>query len=297
MATKKPLVEMIEDIRQHVLRYKDTSQFNLRLFRIDEGQLRTEIEDSLRREMISTGAFNRIKERIPAINILKKATDKLSKVYSQPPVRVAKDKNDQELVDSLSNILNLNGRMSSSNRLYNLQRMAAIEFYVHNRKQCMRVLAGHQFLPFSDDDKNPMNTTVFIKFMGSEVKQAVVNDDAGKRLSAEDEPRFVDLYHLYSDSEFLIIDSDGAIRQDKMQEMPYPWKLGINPAGVIPYVYVNASVFDLIPYPNRTGFDIAILIPKLLADLNYAAQFMSHSIIWALNTDLGGAEPHPDAIW
>lgn len=104
----------------------------------------------------------------------------------------------------------------------------------------------------------------------------------------------VDIFALYSDDEFMIIDSSGAIRADKMAEMGATSTK--NPFGVIPFVYINTSHSELIPYPNQTAYDIGILVPKLLTDLNYSAQFMSHSVIWTANTDLQGAEINPDAI-
>jgi hypothetical protein len=101
---------------------------------------------------------------------------------------------------------------------------------------------------------------------------------------------------LYSDTEFMIIDSDGSPRPDKMAAMGATST--VNPFGVIPFVYINKSKTELMPYPNQTAFDMGILIPKLLTDLNYSAQFMSHSVIYTRNvaTDGSNFEINPDAI-
>lgn len=295
MGTRKPLVQLIPEIVSHIERHRDTLQFNLRLYEVDEGQLGKEIEASLRKEMVSAPALHRALQRIPAINILKKAVDKLSKVYAQTPIRSTKDQGDQVLVDALVKVADVDNTLSCANRLYNLQRMCAVEFFVQDGKQSARVLAGHQFLPFSDDPTNPLNATVLIKYMGSEIKETMqVNSDDGTRQTQEKNIRNVSIFHLYSDDEFLVIDSEGTIRVDKMREMGLAD--GRNPYGTIPFVYINASKFELVPYPNKTGLDIAILVPKLLTDLNYAAQFLSHSIIWTKNADLAGAEIHPDSI-
>lgn len=297
MATKKPLVELIPDILAHVRRHEETMEFNLRLYKIDEGQIRPEIEASLKREMISDAAFNRAKERIPSINLIKKATDKLSKVYTQSPVRTTETETDNKIMTDLSNTMAVDKVMSCVNRLINLQRMCAVEPFIQDGKQSLRVLAAHQFLPFSDDTQNPLNMTVFIKFMGNEIKKTMSADDKdGVRNTDEDSPRRVGILHLYSDNEFLIIDTDGHIHTDKMAEMDAPWSAGKNPIGVIPQEYYNASQFELVPFVNKTALDIAILIPKLLTDLNYAAQFQSHSIIWSKNADLSGVEIHPDTV-
>ena len=75
---------MIPDIVEHIDKYTDLLQINQRIYDVLEGQLRTEVEASLRRELFSVRAFHRAKERIPSINVLRKTTDKLSMVYNEP---------------------------------------------------------------------------------------------------------------------------------------------------------------------------------------------------------------------
>lgn len=296
MPTKKPLRDLIPDILNHVDRYRSTMEFNLRLYKVDQGQIRPEIEQSLSQEMLSNAAYKRAAQRIPSINVLKKAADKLSKVYSQKPVRLTDSDSDRAIMEKLTKLMDVDNVMSNANRLYNVQYMCAIEPFVQNNEQKLRVLAGHQFLPYSDDKQNPLHMTVFIKFMGSEMKAAPIDNRDGVRNTQEKDPHSVDIYHLFSDDEFLIIDSDGQIRPEHMAELDSPWSSGVNPYGIIPQEYINASQFELVPFVNKTAMDISVLIPKLLTDLNYAAQFLSHSLIWAKNTDLDGVEIHPDTI-
>jgi len=70
----------------------------------------------------------------------------------------------------------------------------------------------------------------------------------------------------------------------------------VNPFGRIPYIYKSKSKMELITYPNQEGFDMSVLVPKLLTDLNYAVQFMSHSIIYIKNAELGEQYLNPDAV-
>ena len=109
----------------------------------------------------------------------------------------------------------------------------------------------------------------------------------------EDDIKQVDLFQLFTDKEIIIIDSDGALRLDEMAKMGLD---GSNPIGIIPHVYLNKSRHELVPFPDTSGLDVSILVPKLLADLNYAAQFMSHSIIWTKNADLGNQDVNPDSV-
>ena len=292
MKTQKSLIDLVPDIVQQFERLRDQMQFELELYKMHEGQIKKKVEESLKAEMFSTSAYNRAIQRIPSINIPKKVTDKLSKVYAQAPIRFANKSLD--LIEEFADMLHLNAKMGHSNKASNLNRRCAIEPYVEDHKQMVRVLNAHQFFVFSDSPTSPNKMTVFCKLLGREEKHIQrTTDQHGRRVTNEDDIVLVDIIALYSDTEILVIDSGGTIREDKMQQMKLPRK---NPFGVIPFVYINTSETELIPFPNQTAFDMAILIPKLLTDLNYSAQFLSHSVIWTRNTNLTGAEINPDAI-
>jgi hypothetical protein len=295
MATQKPLVELIPDIIQHFLKYQDYLQFNLRLYRILEGQVKLEVEESLRREIISPAALRRALERIPSLNILKKGVDKLSKVYLEAPVRMTDSDQDRDIMMGIVRESCLDNVMANANRLLNAQHTFAIEPFIQDGKHQVRTLAGHQFLPFSDDPVNPLKMTVFIKVLGEEMQWLTDRDDQdGNRKDQDKDMHLVHLLALYSDNEFMIIDTNGQIREDKMLEMGVTST--INPFGVIPFIVGSRSAFEIVPFPNQAGLDMSILIPKLLTDLNYAAQFQSHSIIWTKNADLSGQEINPDVV-
>lgn len=295
MATQKPLVDMIPSIVNHFNSYRDHLEFDHKVFKVYEGQVRKEIEDSLKKEMLSQTAYNRAVQRIPSINILKKATDKLSKLYADTPIRFTDKNPDRDLMHTLEKEMYLNTTMLRANQILNAQNRAAVEFFVKDGIHRTRVLAAHQFLPYSDDKQDPNNMTVFIKLMG---KRPIIfeqaTDSEGNDLSQNNEVELTDILALYSDDEFLVIDTEGSIRFDVMSEMGVTSTA--NPFGTIPFVYLSKSDFQLVPFVNQAGFDISLLIPKLLTDLNYAAQFMSHSLIWYKNADLQGAEAHPDAM-
>lgn len=294
MATQKPLRDMIPDILAHIEQYSEYLQFNLRLYYLIEGQIKEEIQNSLRREILSTSAYNRAIQRIPPINILRKATEKLSKVYIEPPVRLSDNPTDRDIMHTIARTGSLNNIMQVANFMYNAQNCVAVEPFEEDGKHRFRVLAAHQFLPYSDDPRNPNRMTVGIKLLDRETKEFTPRSNDSGTITEKKEIREVTIFALYSDDEFLIIDSGGAIREDKMMEM------GIvsdrNPFGRIPIIYRSKSKLELIPAPNQEGFDVSILVPKLLTDLNYASQFMTHSIIWTKNADLSGQEINPDAI-
>lgn len=293
MKTRKPLKALIPDILMHYRRYWEQMQFELELYKMHEGQIKSKVEDSLAVEMLSQSALKRAKQRIPAINIPRKVTDKLSKLYSESPIRFSEK--DKELMDQFAALARVDSEFDQANKMSNLNNRSAIEIYVEEGVQKVKVLNAHQFLPYSDSITSPNEMTVFIKLLGREPKRMeVVSDRQGNRNDTEDEITMVDIFALYSDDEFMIIDSGGAVRSDKMREMGATSTK--NPFGVIPFVYINTSHSELVPYPNQTGHDIGILIPKLITDLNYSAQFLSHSVIWTKNADMSGQEINPDAI-
>lgn len=295
MATQKPLSKMVPEILEHIQANQEYLQFNLRVFNILEGQIKREIEASLRQEILSPSALSRCLQRIPALNILQKTTDKLSKVYIEAPVRKADKSADQEVMDSITKISSLDTALMQANRLLTAQNSCAIEPYVQDRQQRFRALPNHTFLPYSDDPINPLRMTVFIKFLGSEtiVDYTTTGKDGTNKEQSKENVRVVDIVQLFSDDEIIVMDTSGRVRPDIMEKMGLD---GSNAFGVIPQTYINSSHFMLLPYVNQMGLDISVLIPKLLTDLNYAAQFMSHSIVWTKNVDLEGASINPDAI-
>lgn len=295
MKTRKKLVDMIPELLVHFNNNKSHLQFNYRIFNVLQGQLKPEVEQSLRKEIISQSALNRCLQRIPSINIIKRVADKLSKVYTDKPTRIADSEGDDiAIMDVIAKTSEIDGVMVEANKLYNSVNSFALEPYVQDGKQKIRVLTNHQFLPYSDSITNPNEMTVFMKFMGKRKKVIGSDfDENGRQLSDRLET-LVDIITLYSDDEILVIDADGNVRSDVMGEMGMTSTK--NPFARIPVLYKSRSKLQLIPYPNIEGLDMSILIPKLLTDLNYSAQFMSHSIIWTKNTDLAAASLNPDAV-
>lgn len=266
---------MIPELMQHVKDHADYLEYNNRLFLVHEGQLRPEIEASLRAEL-SPKAFAKAKTRIPSINLLVRIIDKLSRVYAEPAERTSTKTTDKALLNQFENWFDINTVMAEANKMLNLSKCCALEPYIEDMEPRLRVIPAHQFLVYSDNPNNPLRPTVFIKFMGTYQKSNIpfTNRDGDKNV--KNETREATVMHLFSDNEFLIVDSDGTILDMQMDAMELD---GSNPIEFIPFVYINRSKHRLIPVPDTDTLDNTILIPKLLADLNYAVQFQSHSVI------------------
>lgn len=294
MPTSKPLRELVPDIVTHIQAHRQYLEYNNRLMLVFEGQLRKEIEDSLQVEL-SPESYRKAIKRVPSINLLVRIVDKLSRVYCEPAMRTTEKEEDLKLVRYYESKANIDDALTSANKMLNLHKCVALEPFADDGTPSIRVIPAHQFLVFSDNPVNPLRPTVFIKIMNREQKNIQHVDRDGRKVKP-DETREVEVYYLYSDDEFLIIDSDGSVREDKMEASGNPE--GVNPVGVMPFVYVNRSDFRLIPVPDTDTLDNTVLIPKLLADLNYAVQFQSHSIVTAIDLDLpADVKMSPDSVW
>lgn len=296
MATQQPLRLMIPAIMEHIKSLKNQTIFEQKLMDLYEGSLQKYVEESIRAEFEPSAAARAI-QRIAPINVLPKIINKLSNAYTDGISRTA-DTNpiDAELLSAFNTSINLTSVMTTANKTLNLFKYAALEPYIYAGAPRIRVLPPTQFTVFSDDTINPLHPTVFIKYMGTIESTKPTTDQQGRQTqSASDKIDAINLYYLYSDTEFLVVDAEGVVRTDEMARIGNPE--GINPLGVIPFVYLSQSQHSLIPLPNTDMYQMTILIPKLLTDLNYATKFQSHAIIYGIDVDVANLKGNPDSFW
>ncbi len=287
MSTKKPLIELLPQIFTYIdVKYAANVDYNAKLLDIYEGQLLKYVEESMRKEL-SPEAFERARERIAPINLLNKVIDKLSRVYMDPASRTAENDSDNAILDKYEEWFDIDNSMGLTNRLLNLHKYFALEPYLDNGTPRLRVIPADKFLVWSDNENNPNTPTVFIKFMGTTQKEYPATDSEGRsKKDGSIEVRNIQVFRLYSDDEYMEVHRDGVVAVSLE-----------NPYGRIPFVYGNMSPFNLIPLPDSDSYNMAILIPKLLADLNYATQFQSHSIMYGIDIDPQNLSGNPDAFW
>jgi len=297
MPTSKPLRALVPDILEHIkVQQRNQTVFEKKVLDIYEGNLQKYLEESLREEF-SGSVGERAVKRLCPINVLPRLMNKISQVYTHGVMRSANDNDiDIELLGYYVTSMGLDTKLDTVNRMINMFKYCAVEPYHENKRPKVRVLPPTQFTVYSDDIINPQNMTVFIKYMGKAPSSIPRTDTEGNLTqNAEEHELYVDTYFLYSDNEFLVIDSEGAVRNDIMEIMKNP--KGINPLGTIPFIYINTSEFRLIPIPDQDRLTMPILIPKLLTDLNYATKFQSHAILYGINLDFSNLEKNPDSFW
>lgn len=259
---------------------------------IYEGTLKPFVLAALQAELSPT-AFERASKRVAPINMLTKVVNKLSTLYNNTVIRTLKEENDvdQEVMDWYVENLRLDDRGKDSNKQLNLNKYTAWEIYISEQDTTipkLRVLPAHQFLVYSDDMEDPTNETVFIKMLGTWNKQTDEIDQDGNPIY-----RQVQIYKLYDNEQIIVVDSDKEIRRNFMEGN----EDGVNPYGVIPFVYIRNSKYNLLPTEDTSDVPMTVLIPVLLTDLNYATQYMSHSIIYTIDADITNLSGNPDSVW
>lgn len=250
---------------------------NKQLFEINEGDLLKYVAQDLKNQM-QPKSFNAAKHRIAAINILRRLIDKLSKIYSTDPLRVITPDSEQNklLLSFYEKEMDLNVSMTQANRFFNLFKNTVIEPYWYKGYPKLRIIPSDRFIMISKDPIDPLNPTHYVKYM--------YNDDRNRRV-----------FYIYTDQEFLIVNSDGEVLTDLMAQYGNPD--GINVYGKIPAVYVNKSNYEIMPRPDSDLLSMVKLFPVLFTDVNFSVMFQTFSITYGVDVDFDNIEMAPNAFW
>lgn len=266
MLTPKDVIEIVSSqsgYRQH----------NYELIDVFDGNLTKYIIADLKKTL-SPQAFEQQMHRLSPINILPKIVDKLTNIYSTSVSRQTEPEG-QAMLDWYVKEMNPNLILNSANELYNLTKSSLVYPYVSKGKPKLRVIHNDKFAVYSDNPEEPQTPTHVILL-------------AGKKDG-------LDIYWTWSGTQFLISDSDGKVCYDMMAAMENPE--GINPIGRLPFVYVNASLNQLLPPQDTDTLTMVKLLPILLSDLNLAAMFQCFSIIYGIDVSDENIKFAPNAFW
>lgn len=276
------LADQIDVLWDHVKSQNKITEHNQKLFNIFEGDLLGYALAELSKQL-NPQSYDLAKHRIPAINILTRVTDKLSQIYQQEPTRnVSTNRDsDKELLSMYEQSMSFNSEMNGSNEFFNLFKNNLIQPYIHNMQPKLRTISSDMFTVYSDSDVDPTIPTHVITF------------HAGK--NRKDDP--TTLYYVYTDTEFMIFDDEKDLRSDLMSKFGKELEDGINIAKTIPFVYANKSRNLLIPKIDTDVLSMVLLLPVMLADLNFAVMMQAFSIIYGIDIDDEGIKMSPNAFW
>ena len=267
---------------------KGTLNLNHELLEIHEGNLLCYVERELKKEL-SDRAFKDSQPRIPPINVERRVIDKLSQLYTKSPERKLGDsatEADKEMWSNYISLMNPDVSGQQLNEYFNLHKGSAWEPYLDNQfRPRLREIPKDRFFVMGLDPTNRLRVTHFVKVMGSYLKKDKDGND-----------KTCDILYVYTDSEFAIIDDEGAKLVDLMAKLQGKAAEGINEFGVIPFVYVNRSKTNINPSPDDDMYRMTTLIPILFSDLNYAVKYQCFSILWGQDVDLEKLPINPNAF-
>ncbi|TXH09388.1 MAG: phage portal protein [Spirochaetes bacterium] len=267
----------IEALIKKAKEYGKLLEHNHTLFNIFEGDLLTYVQNDLK-EQLSPKSYAVAKNRIVPINILRKIIDKQSVIYGSQVVREVVDgtEADQELLSWYEHEMRANFKMNQSNEALNLYKNTLIQPYVFKGKPALRFIPSDRFVAISNDPVNPTKPTHFVILDGK--------TESGKQI-----------YSIYSDTEWVIIDEDKNILINKM--LAFDNADGVNVFGRLPFVYANLSENLIMPLQDEDTLKMTKIIPILLSDLNYAVMFQAFSVMYGVDLDEKNLEMNPNAFW
>lgn len=259
-----------------VKQHSDTLQANYKMLDILEGSLEPYVVNSLK-AMLSPRVLTYALQRLVPINIVPRYVDKLSNIYQTGVSRevINGDQSDADLLSWYEERLEINNCMHQANRLYNACRASLVHPYITADGPAVRVIPNDRFIVVSTDPVNPTKPTMVILLAGK---------DHAER----------DVYWVYTESEFAVVNSDGVIDYAAMSAMGVD---GSNPYAALPFVYTNQSAFRLVPVPDNDTIRMAEFVPAALTDLNLASCFASFSMTYIKNGEVTDPVYAPNALW
>ena len=255
------LKEIAEQVREteNVIRIKEDQV----RFEVYNGRLRDAIKEAIHKEFKLPETINELVNRIVPINITQKIVNKQAMLYMQPPQRRPVDKNpaDQELLDLYSKSFKMDRKGRQSNRLFKLHKHTLWEPFLDREGiPRLRCLPSQTYTPLSFDPVQPDKPTHIVKNLIED------QDERKKRMA------------VWSDEEFVVIDGEGTIDVQQMQELNNPE--GVNPFGVLPFTYIAENDDNmLIPISDDDLISVQIVLNILLTDVAFANKYQLWSLL------------------
>lgn len=287
MALKEDLPLLIEDIRAGA----ETTAHNEILFNIFEGELLPYILEDLRAQL-SKRSYDQVVHRVAPINVLKRIVDKLSRIYAKSPLRMPEGgvAQDTEMLTAYFETMQPNTYFGLGNEFFNLFKNTFVMPYLDRGKGKIRVVPSNLFRVYSTDRVNPLRVTHYTQSMGTVKAEKAYGNQYGTKTASYQK----NIFHAYTDDEFLVVDGDGKVVESEMNRLESD---GSNPYGKIPGVYVNRSRHCLIPKCDSDTLCMTKLLPVILSDVNFAVMMQAFSIIYGINVTSEDLKLAPNAFW
>lgn len=270
---------MLKDKRKELIKHvRDNQQYlshNYEIYDIYRGNLLPYVVAILE-STLSKNYFDKIKSRVIPINILERYIKKVACAYENPPKRIANKPGYQEVVDYYVKEMSINHKGQIADQYSHLFKGYAWEPYINEDKPSLRVLPYDRFIPYSDNQVDPTEETIFVKIMGK------------KKIG----DREVAIYYSFSETEFDAFTSEGETYLPAFEGND-----GVNLYQTIPFVYGKRAENELMPVQDTDILAMSKLVSVLLSDISGAAMFQCFSIIYGIDLDMENAVMSPNALW
>jgi hypothetical protein len=268
---KKVVIPYIESNRKRI-------QINENLFDIYEGALGGHIKDKLKKDL--PRSWEMAVHRKAPINIFQRIILKLAKIYQQAPRRavINGNENDAKILKHFEEILDFNNQMNNNNELLETFQNSLLRLAQQDGKPFIRSIPSNEFLIMNLSPVDKISADMIILFMDPEI-------DANQTRN--------DIYWLFTDEQFAIIDSKATLRLDLEAKAEQD---GTMPVDKKPFIYTNKSKNLIMPVPQEDQYDLAVLYPILLTDLNYAHKYNFFSLLYTIDMNVEDITRAPDTV-
>lgn len=226
------------------------------------------IKKAFRKEFKRPETVNELDLRITPLNITQKIINSLSQVYLESPLRYPVDgsEQDQELINLYEDEIQLNRVMKSANRSVNQHKCALLEIFIDETgTPGIRDVPRHSYEVFSLNSIRPNKPDVYCKILRD------ATDPADMVIA------------IYTDESHFIINGKGQTIPREMMRINNPD--GVNPYGVAPFYFINTSDDTVRPPQDDDLKTMAIVIPILLSDMNFAMKYQAFSVISVIGSE------------
>ena len=267
MATPRELKDIMKVITDDTVNAKQRVTEDQEKYMVYNGAIKDRLKAIIMREFQDTKTVTELTNRLIPLRILTKMVDKLGKVFKNGAVRkpLLQSDPDQELIDVYSRSFDINSTMAFANKMTKLTKMSLLEPYLDsNGVPRLRVLPSHTFSLYSNDPINPEKPTAVIKHL--------YIDKVDLKKSR---------YIYWDESSHWLCDGEGNILYNEMGDN----QEGINPYGVLPFVYITQQKELLYPIRSNDAVAIQYAVCLLLSDSTLAQKYLSWATLLLTGVD------------
>ena len=270
------ILDVYKDIIEEINLNKDYFHTNSTYFRVLSDQLADVLDEEIYSKM-STPQGRADKQSMSwNANYNKKIVQKLSQIYTFEDSIERNPTSDQELVDYYMKALNPNTQLQRGTEYFNNSKSTLMHI-THSKRDMMP-----RWNPIPND-RYWLYTTDPVDQTSPEYVVLII-----KTIKYKDRNRWrtEDLLFIYSDTEFLAVDTGGKIHDQYMPKGNDGQGLGwVNTMGFLPFVHVNKDHWSLMPCADKDTLSSLLQVNSALTDALVANYYQAFPIITATGVD------------